>query len=100
MFEEATIMSGAVLALGLGIGIALIGALVVARRVSRPLALIQGALAQVSQGNLDVKLELASKDEFGSVAGTLLEMVQGLILPFRISSGAAGYRKIGRGAAD
>ena len=46
--------------------------------MSQPLAAIRDAVAAVGQGNLETKLAVTSRDEFGVVAAALNEMVSGL----------------------
>jgi len=58
--------------LAVGLGVA------VSRRVSKPLAVVCGAVRSVGQGNLETKVEWQSKDEFSELASALNQMVVGL----------------------
>lgn len=66
----------------LGIGVALLLAFIIAlflsKTVTRSLRTISSVVGQIGQGNLDVKAEVKSKDEFGDLATEINSMVVGL----------------------
>jgi adenylate cyclase len=67
-------------------GIALAGSIVLAvgvsssmaRLVTKPLDVVRGAVECIGQGNLDTRIELRSRDEFGEVGEAINNMVAGL----------------------
>jgi adenylate cyclase len=66
------------LALGLSLLLAIILAYFLARRATRPLGVITDALNTIGRGNLDVKVNVKTKDEFASVGNAINNMVLGL----------------------
>ena len=63
---------------GLGLGLAILGAVLVARRVSRPVMALAGAARRVAAGDFDAAVAVRQRDELGELAGTFNEMVGGL----------------------
>jgi class 3 adenylate cyclase len=63
---------------GLGLGLAILGAVLVARRVSRPVMALAGAARRVAAGDFDAAVSVRQSDELGELAGTFNEMVGGL----------------------
>jgi adenylate cyclase len=61
-----------------GVVLALLGAVVVARRVSRPVLTLVGGARRVAAGDFDVAVSVAQRDELGELATTFNEMVAGL----------------------
>ena len=67
------------LAYGLGmVGLALIGILPLSRRMTRNLDVLTKGAEQLAKGNLQVRVPVRTKDEFGSLAQTFNRMVQDL----------------------
>jgi len=56
----------------------LLGALLLARSLSRPIRLLAGAAQRVGQGDYDVPLALDRSDELGSLASAFQSMQQGI----------------------
>lgn len=50
----------------------------VSRAIARPLVNLDGAMVEVSQGNLDLKLEIQSRDEIGDLTRVFNQMIQDL----------------------
>jgi signal transduction histidine kinase len=65
----------AMLGLG-GIAVILLTAVVVARRVARPVLALARAAEQVARGDLSVRAEVTTKDEVGALARTFNDMVR------------------------
>jgi adenylate cyclase len=67
---------------GVALGISLIAglglALLLARWIARPLAVVDTALKAIGEGKLDTHVDLQSNDEFGAVAKSINAMVVGL----------------------
>ena len=61
-----------------GVGLALVGAVVVARRVSRPVLTLAGGARRVAAGDFSVAVSVPQRDELGELAATFNEMVGGL----------------------
>jgi adenylate cyclase len=61
-----------------GVGLALAGAVLVARRVSRPVLTLAAGARRVAAGDFDVAVSVPQRDELGELAGTFNEMVAGL----------------------
>ncbi len=59
-------------------GLALLIGLLVSRTVSRPLGKLQNAMVDVSKGNLDSRIDVASNDEIGKLAASFTRMVEDL----------------------
>lgn len=64
--------------LGLSLLLALLLALFLTRRFSKPLETISAALYKIGKGKLDTRVAIHSKDEFADVANSVNEMVVGL----------------------
>jgi len=56
----------------------LLGVVFFARQLSRPVAALTEAAARVRSGDLEVQIDRSSRDEIGTLAETMAEMVQGL----------------------
>jgi class 3 adenylate cyclase len=63
---------------GAGLLLAILGAILVARRVSRPVLALAGAARRVAAGEFDTAVSVRQSDELGELAGTFNEMVAGL----------------------
>ena len=63
---------------GAGLLLAILGAILVARRVSRPVLALAGAARRVAAGDFDTAVSVRQSDELGELAGTFNEMVAGL----------------------
>ena len=63
---------------GAGLLLAILGAILVARRVSRPVLALAGAARRVAAGDFDTAVAVRQSDELGELAGTFNEMVAGL----------------------
>ncbi|HEU5193444.1 MAG TPA: adenylate/guanylate cyclase domain-containing protein [Methylomirabilota bacterium] len=61
-----------------GVVLALLGAVLVARRVSRPVLTLARGARRVAAGDFDVAVQVRQRDELGELAGTFNEMVAGL----------------------
>ena len=61
-----------------GVVLALLGAVLVARRVSRPVLTLARGARRVAAGDFDVAVRVNQRDELGELAGTFNEMVGGL----------------------
>jgi methyl-accepting chemotaxis protein len=59
----------------LGIGIALL----ISRSITRPIAALQKAAAEITRGNLGGVVEVRSRDELGSLARSFVEMQKGFL---------------------
>ena len=89
---EDTYFSGRNLLLGLaavGLLLALVLAVVVARSVTRPVGRIQEVLGQVADGDLRVRVGAAGHDELGDVARSLDRTLDGLAEVFAVVTGSA-----------
>ncbi|HPQ81454.1 MAG TPA: ATP-binding protein [bacterium] len=51
---------------------------IVSRRITDPIAKLEGATRKISEGNMEVDFEVASNDEVGSLAGAFNSMVSAL----------------------
>ncbi len=65
-------------AVGISIAAALILAVVLARKVTAPLERIREGLTRIAAGDLDARVEIVGRDEFGTVAGAVNEMAVAL----------------------
>jgi len=75
----------------LGFAVAVIGAVVFAIRISRPILEIDRVAESVSQGNLRVRVKnVRSKDEIGDLAQRINEMIQGLLERFNLEKFVSG----------
>jgi class 3 adenylate cyclase len=63
---------------GAGLVLAILGAILVARRVSRPVLALAGAARRVAAGDFDATVSVRQNDELGELAATFNEMVAGL----------------------
>ncbi len=63
---------------GAGLVVALLGALLVARRVSRPVLALAGAARRVAAGDFAARVAVDQRDELGELAGTFNAMAAGL----------------------
>jgi len=63
---------------GAGLLLAILGAILVARRVSRPVLALAAAARRVAAGEFDTAVSVRQSDELGELAGTFNEMVAGL----------------------
>ena len=61
-----------------GVVLALLGAVLVARRVSRPVLTLARGARRVAAGDFDVAVDVSQRDELGELAGTFNDMVGGL----------------------
>ncbi len=61
-----------------GVLLALLGAALVARRVSRPVLTLAGGARRVAAGDFTTTITIRQRDEFGELAATFNEMVGGL----------------------
>jgi class 3 adenylate cyclase len=61
-----------------GVVLALLGAVLVARRVSRPVLTLAGGARRVAAGDFDVAVAVSQRDELGELAATFNDMVGGL----------------------
>jgi class 3 adenylate cyclase len=61
-----------------GVLLALLGAVLVARRVSRPVLTLAGGARRVAAGDFTTAIAIGQRDEFGELAATFNEMVGGL----------------------
>jgi class 3 adenylate cyclase len=71
---DVTIVQGS----AVGAGCALLLGLVLARRLTRPISALTGAVARVAGGDLSQALPVRSRDEVGVLTGAFNEMVEGL----------------------
>lgn len=67
-----------IVAIGIASGCAIILALLMARRATRPLKNIGEALKRIGKGDWDARAQVMSKDEFGEVATAVNEMAVSL----------------------
>ena len=75
----ASMRSGLLLWVSIGLGIATLGALFLAHRISKPVEALAGVAAKVGKGHLDTEVpEINSRDEIGDLADTMKEMISGL----------------------
>jgi class 3 adenylate cyclase len=78
-----SIQRAAVLA-GLGaLGLAVLLAILLSRGFARPVRALVAATARVAAGDYEVRVETASRDELGTLAGAFNEMTHGLMLKER-----------------
>src|SRR5205085_489223 len=77
-FKLRPLVYSLLLSLGLGALLSAIVAFVHSKRVSQPLLALRQAVDAIGKGNLETRLELARKDEFGAVAHAINEMAEGL----------------------
>ncbi|HET7463450.1 MAG TPA: adenylate/guanylate cyclase domain-containing protein [Longimicrobium sp.] len=74
----------AALLAGLGaLGLAVILAIVLSRGFARPVRALVAATERVAAGDYEVRVEAASRDELGTLAGAFNEMTEGLMLKER-----------------
>lgn len=71
------LLSGAAF-LGLSALFAVLLAVLLARRVTKPLDALHHAVDKIAQGDFDARVPLAGKDEFGIVAAAVNQMADGL----------------------
>lgn len=67
-----------VILLVLGLGVALIGGIFIARGVSRPLSELVSGISRVSQGDYARKIAFSAENEFGELANTFNDMMDGI----------------------
>lgn len=90
--EEYSIISTKnILAVGIGIIISLISALVIAKRVTNPLKDIHSAVERVKSGNFDISLKKRNTFEFDKVGEALQSMAKGLKERDMVKSAFARY---------
>lgn len=87
----ASIHSSGAIALGIGLVLALLCALVIARSANKPLAALKEAIDQIGQGKLDARVNIKNKDEFGSIANSVNKMAEGLKERETVKSAFARY---------
>ena len=63
---------------GAGLLLSILGAILVARRVSRPVLTLADAAGRVAAGDFDTSVLVPQKDELGKLAATFNQMVAGL----------------------
>src|SRR5262249_26012087 len=63
---------------GAGLLLSVLGAILVARRVSRPVLALADAAARVAAGDFDTSVPVHQRDELGKLAATFNQMVAGL----------------------
>jgi len=63
---------------GAGVLLSVLGAILVARRVSRPVLALADAAGQVAAGDFDASVPVHQRDELGKLAATFNQMVAGL----------------------
>lgn len=74
-----------------GLSVAVIGAFIFAQRMSRPILAIDRVAAEVSRGNLNVRVEgVKSRDEIGDLAVRMNEMIRGLLERFHLAKFVSG----------
>ena len=56
----------------------LAGSVVLARRVTKPVAVLAESARAIGQGRYDHRVELRQQDELGELAGTINHMAQGI----------------------
>jgi adenylate cyclase len=81
----------ALLALLLAAGITIPAVFFMSRRVSQPLKELHTAVEAIGSGNFDTRLEISSRDEFGSVAKAINAMAAGLGERDRVKTAFARY---------
>jgi signal transduction histidine kinase len=62
----------------LGLAIAVLGAAIFSRQISRPITTVSKAADQISSGNFDVEIKYPAKDEIGVLAHSLVNMSRSL----------------------
>jgi len=63
---------------GAGLVLSILGAILVSRRVSRPVVTLAGAAERVAAGDFDTSVSVPQSDELGTLAENFNEMVAGL----------------------
>ena len=63
---------------GGGLLVSLAGSVVLARRVTKPVAVLAESARAIGQGRYDHRVELRQQDELGELAGTINHMAQGI----------------------
>jgi adenylate cyclase len=63
---------------GAGLLLALVGALAIARRISRPVLALARAARRVAAGDFDAAVSVAQRDELGELGATFNQMLAGL----------------------
>ncbi len=93
--QYTAIETGAII-IAIALLIALLGVLlfIMGRTAIRPVIKVTGAMEEVGNGNLDIRLSEESKDEFGLLAKRFNEMVSGLKEKFRL------YNYVSQGTID
>lgn len=81
----------AILALLIAAGITIPVVLFMSRRVSKPLNELHTAVEAIGAGNFDTRLEISSRDEFGTVAKAINDMAAGLGERDRVKTAFARY---------
>jgi len=85
------IAESALLALLLAGGITIPVVFFLSHRVSKPLKELHSAVEAIGNGNFDTRLEISSRDEFGSVAKAINAMAAGLSERDRVKTAFARY---------
>ncbi|HTC36563.1 MAG TPA: adenylate/guanylate cyclase domain-containing protein [Bryobacteraceae bacterium] len=85
------IAGSALLALLLAAGITIPVVFFLSHRVSKPLKELHTAVEAIGNGNFDTRLEISSRDEFGSVAKAINAMAAGLSERDRVKTAFARY---------
>ncbi len=88
---------GMLLAVGIvGILLAVVGAVLVARRVTRPVLTLARAARHVAAGDFDAPVAVQQRDEFGELATTFNEMLAGLRDRERVRAALARAERLKR----
>jgi adenylate cyclase len=85
------ILYGGLSALSLGFGLSILGAFFLSSRVSEPLKVLGRTVNQISKGNLDARVQLGNKDEFGALGTAINTMAAGLKEREMVKSAFARY---------
>jgi len=88
---ESFVQWDGMVALGIGLVIALISALLISRLVSRPLTALRRGIEEIGRGNFDVSIPIGSRDEFGEIGGAVSRMARGLKEREMVKSAFARY---------
>jgi adenylate cyclase len=87
----ARIRLSLITAVGISFALAVLLSLALAGRVSRPLLAVRNTVQRIGRGDLEARVYLKTRDEFGQVAAAINEMAKGLREREELKSAFARY---------
>jgi adenylate cyclase len=91
LLKLARIRLSLITAVGVSFALAVMLSLALAGRVSRPLLAVRNTVQRIGRGDLEARVYLKTRDEFGQVAAAINEMAKGLREREELKSAFARY---------